>query len=96
MTGEVAEHDGNGKTVALISYQGGFKHGREQRYFPDGTLRYQGEWTHGRGVGVHQAWYASGQLKEERHYSETGRLIQVRRWAEDGTAIGRQRPRPSP
>jgi len=40
-----------------------------------------------RGVGVHRRWYENGQLEAERIYNDEGRLVDVHRYAPDGTRI---------
>ncbi|MEV1288695.1 hypothetical protein [Micromonospora sp. NPDC049679] len=87
VTGEVAEYDANGELIAVIGYRDGLKHGSELHYFPGGKLQYRGEWANGRAVGVHHAWYLSGQMAEEHHYSDEGWPVEVLKWSEDGTLI---------
>lgn len=87
-TGEVVERDSAGNVVAVITYRDGFKDGRETHYFPDGRLAFEGHWRWGAGgVGVHRSWHDNGQLKEEAHYNDQGQLVEVRRFAPDGTPL---------
>ena len=88
VTGEVLEYGPLGDVVARVGYREGLKHGSELRYFPDGKLRYEGDWVDGRSVGVHRVWHFNRQLKEERRYGEDGRLAEVVRWSEDGRLVG--------
>jgi antitoxin component YwqK of YwqJK toxin-antitoxin module len=86
-TGRAVEYNSRRQVVGVYGYRDGLKDGEERRLTPDGVLLYEGVWANGRGVGVHRAWYANGQLKEERTYDERGFLGQVSRWAPDGVAI---------
>jgi antitoxin component YwqK of YwqJK toxin-antitoxin module len=86
ITGEVVYYAPGGGIEAVVGYRKGFKDGLERRYYPDGTLEYEGEWTWSRGVGVHRGWYPGGQPREELLF-DNGRLIRAWRWREDGSPI---------
>lgn len=84
-TGEVLEHDSEGRLIALINYTNGFKDGKETHYYPDGTVAFEGTWQRGAGgVGVHRAYHADGQLKEEAYYDDRGHLQRVERFSDNG------------
>jgi antitoxin component YwqK of YwqJK toxin-antitoxin module len=83
-TSRAMEYDSDGNVVAVIDLVDGVKDGEECHYMPNGRLVYAGVWKRGHGVGVHEAWYADGQIKERARY-ENGRLAHVDRCAPDGS-----------
>ena len=70
------------------------KHGREQRFHPDGSLRSEATWRDGAIVGDLRRWYPGGQLRSVTPFDPGGRLGPMRFWhangdlAAEGTARG--------
>jgi len=87
-TGEAIERDANGNILAIITYRDGWRDGPEIHYYPNGQLEYEGLWRWPeRGVGIHRRWYPNGQLEAEIFYNDKGSLVDVHRYAPDGTRI---------
>ncbi|HEY0639652.1 MAG TPA: hypothetical protein VGD67_18550 [Pseudonocardiaceae bacterium] len=86
-TGEVYEAHANGRLVALTNYVAGREDGPDWMWYPDGTLRSQGQSRSGRAVGLVRDWHPNGTLAEERLFDEHGDLRARRRWSDDGTLL---------
>lgn len=83
-TGELVELDQNGVVIALKTVVEGIVHGKEQSWYPDGTLEMDTDVVDSIAVGVSRHWHSNGQLSEEREFNEAGDLIGHRQWSENG------------
>ncbi|MFF3499004.1 toxin-antitoxin system YwqK family antitoxin [Streptomyces sp. NPDC003247] len=83
-TGEVVEHLGDA-LVSLEGYEDGLRHGPNQEWYKDGTLRSEGTARRGRPVGVSREWHANGTLASERVFADDGlTMLSDREWDENG------------
>jgi len=74
------------ETEYLVQHDGiAEKHGRERRWYPDGTPQLEREFRHGEPSGQWRAWFASGQLRSESFHDPSTEPHPARWWYEDGT-----------
>ncbi|WP_344927947.1 hypothetical protein [Aquimarina addita] len=72
-------------TIYKATYENGKKHGKEQKFFYNGSLAESGFYTGGNKSGTHLAWWNKNQLKSEYHYDDTGNFIGVQQeWFGNG------------
>lgn len=60
------------------------KHGREERFFPDGARRSLQTWRDGEPVGDLLRWYESGSVRSVTTFDPGGALTPMRFWHEGG------------
>lgn len=92
-TGELVETDPAGSVIALTPVVDGRRHGLEQAWYRDGTLRSETTVVGGVAMGTSKEWHPNGRLAEERDFDDRGDLVAVRRWSEDGSPVALDRSR---
>jgi len=86
-TGEVVEHDPDGRLIGLTTYFNGVEDGPSAAWYPDGTPRAKGEAVNGMGIGLHETWFPNGRLAAQDEFDGTGRHLARRRWDEAGRLV---------
>ena len=72
-------------TTYTAMYLEGKKHGKEQKFFYNGTLAEVRFYTQGNKSGKHQTWWDKKQLKAEYHFSHAGDYMgKQREWHHNG------------
>ncbi|MGD1847223.1 MAG: toxin-antitoxin system YwqK family antitoxin [Salibacteraceae bacterium] len=61
----------DGKTWSEYEYQNGMRHGSCKVYFPNGQIRYAGQWEQDQPVGNWKFWTNAGKLEREANYAPT-------------------------
>lgn len=83
-TGEVTEYAGE-SLISLDEYVDGVRHGKDQEWYPDGTLRSAGQSKKGRPTGTSKEWHPNGTIATEKVFSEDGlTLLSDKTWDESG------------
>lgn len=82
-------HPRTGETSArwtVLSWPDGRveKHGVEERFFPDGSIRARHSFDRGQPSGEWRSWYASGVLRSEYDYGGPGEATSLRFYHPDG------------
>ncbi len=77
------------KNDTLTTYQAmyvdGKKHGKEQKFFYNGTIAELRFYTQGKKSGTHRSWWNKEQLKSEYHFDNTGHYIGLQQeWYPNG------------
>jgi antitoxin component YwqK of YwqJK toxin-antitoxin module len=85
-TGEAVTLYPDGSISSLQEFLSGIPHGKEQEFFANGTLEFDGLWNNGRPVNPHRRWHENGQLAEQREYGPIG-LARITRWDENGQLV---------
>jgi antitoxin component YwqK of YwqJK toxin-antitoxin module len=86
VTGRVAVRDAEGRTVAIMTYDGGIQAGLTRTFYPDGQVKSERWYEGGVPKGVGRDWYGNGQLRSKAYY-DLGQVLDERTWAEDGTRL---------
>lgn len=65
----------------------GLRDGTWKSYYPNGKLRFKGNYVQGNAEGSHYYYYENGRTKEERHYNSGIRDKTWKKYDEDGNLI---------
>jgi antitoxin component YwqK of YwqJK toxin-antitoxin module len=83
-TGEAAEYLA-GKLVSLDHYTDGVQDGLSREWYPDGTLRSQGQLREGMPCGEFKEWHANGVLASRKVFDNDGLTLREElKWDENG------------
>ncbi|MFE1557515.1 toxin-antitoxin system YwqK family antitoxin [Streptomyces sp. NPDC058734] len=86
-TGEVAEHQGE-QIVCLDVYLDGMRNGLTRMWYPDGTLKLEGNVLNGVASGEFREWHPNGVLKSRRYFDDD--IYSLREetvWDEQGRVV---------
>ena len=67
---EVRILDRHGHPSATVSLRGGAKDGPVTLYWPDGTIRLEGQYVDDRRAGCWRSYHGNGSLRSRTHYTE--------------------------
>jgi len=94
-SGTVCETGKDDQLIAETEYRDGVQDGVSREYYPNGQLEAEEQYDFGHPQGLLRYWYPNGRLREEK-VVDSGRLLQGRQWAEDGTPIDPNTGEPLP
>jgi len=69
------------------TYLLGLRDGEWRAWYPDGKLRFRGEFRQGNPEGRHTLWYDNGRIREDRYYKSGMRTRTWRKYNEEGEVI---------
>ncbi len=69
-TGVSATYMGDDKLFSTIDYVDGKKHGSFKKWYPDGTLSYQGNYVLGKKQGYSKSWWKNGVQRSEANFEK--------------------------
>ncbi|MFN8242051.1 MAG: hypothetical protein U0X39_15030 [Bacteroidales bacterium] len=93
-TGQYSDGERNGEwkfSTSGLTEEGkyilGLKDGTWKSYYPDGRLRYKGNWVQGNPDGSHFYYHENGKVKEERIYDNGIRQKTWKKFDEEGNLV---------
>ena len=71
-TGQLVTYDKKGHLKTKIEYNNGKKNGKENRWYPDGSVSIERFYRSGIKIGTHRAWWPNKNQKFIYHFNKKG------------------------